>query len=392
MNIDTFNSLQKPLDQEAYTCAISSSEPEVLPVTIALSHGGPTIYNTGKQSQRVLVGTARGITVIERDGAGWTVSSEVLPDKHIGAILIEQKSGAVFAGAYGDGSLSVSFDGGATWQPRDNGLTEHDVYSLEAVEVEGRTRLFCGTEPAKLFVSDDLGETWREVPALRDVPTVGGWSFPAPPHVAHAKHITVDPRDARTLYVSVEVGGLLRSSDGGETWEDVPGMYEDVHRLVINPREPQRMYVSGGLGLWQSNDGGMTWQHSTDHDHEIGGYPDQLVYHPNNPDLMFVAAAKDTPGAWRNNPFAGARISRSRDGGKTWEPLTNGLPDRMQGNIEAMCLEVTGPGEACSLYAATTAGEVFVSDDAGDSWTLALQDLAPISKGGHYRPLAAGRA
>jgi photosystem II stability/assembly factor-like uncharacterized protein len=339
-----------------------------------------------------LVGTARGITTVEREAEGWRVAGEVLKEKHIGAILIEPRSGAIFAGAYGEGSLCVSLDGGETWQPRDTGLTERDVYSLEAVEMDGRTRLFCGTEPAKLFVSDDLGKTWRELSGLRSVPTVEGWSFPAPPHVAHAKHITVDPRDARTMYVSIEVGGLLRSTDGGETWQDVPGMYEDVHRLVINPAAPQRMFVSGGAGLWQSDDGGKAWRNTTDHGHEIGGYPDQLVYHPNNPDLMFVAAAKDSPGAWRTNPFAGARIARTRDGGNTWEQLTNGLPDRMQGNVEAMCLEVTGPGEACSVFAATTAGEVFVSEDAGDSWTLALFDLAPISKGGHYRPLAAGRA
>jgi photosystem II stability/assembly factor-like uncharacterized protein len=361
-------------------------------MTIALSHGGPTIYETGDQSQRVLVGTARGIAAIERSDGGWHVAYESLTDKHIGAILVEPHSGTIFAGAYGDGSLHSSFDGGETWQRWDHGLTEHDVYSLEAVEVDGKVRLFCGTEPAKLFVSDDLGESWRELPGLREVPTVDSWSFPGPPHIAHAKHITVDPRDARTMYVSIEVGGLLRSADGGETWQDVPGMYEDVHRLLINPSAPQHLYVSGGAGLWQSDDGGETWRNTTDHHHEIGGYPDQLVYHPANPDLMFVASAKDSPGEWRSHPFAGARISRSRDGGKTWEPLTNGLPDRMQGNVEAMCLEVTGFGEACSLFAATTAGEVFVSDDAGDSWTLALSDLAPISKGGHYVPLMAGRA
>jgi photosystem II stability/assembly factor-like uncharacterized protein len=361
-------------------------------MTIALSHGGPTIYETGQQSPRVLVGTARGVTTIERSGAGWRIAAEALTDKHIGAILIEPRSGTVFAGAYGDGSLHASLDGGETWARRDHGLTERDVFSLEAIELEGRTRMFCGTEPAKLFVSDDLGENWRELPGLRDVPTVGSWSFPGPPHVAHAKHITVDPRDPKTMYVSIEVGGLLRSTDGGETWEDMPGMYEDVHRLLINPAAPQHMYVSGGAGLWQSDDDGATWRNTTDHRHEIGGYPDQLVYHPKNPDLMFVASAKDSPGAWRANPFAGARISRSRDAGVTWQPLTNGLPDRLQGNVEAMSLEVTGPGDACSIFAATTAGEVFVSDDAGDSWTLALCDLAPISKGGHFVPLMAGRA
>jgi hypothetical protein len=103
---------------------------------------------------------------------------------------------------------------------------------------------------------------------------------------------------------------------------------------------------------------------------------------------MFVAAAQHNPGSWRESHFAGARISRSRDRGRTWEILGNGLPDRLQGNVEAMCLEDHGGG-SCSLLAATTAGEVWSSDDSGDTWSLSVTGLAPISKAGHYRNLVA---
>jgi photosystem II stability/assembly factor-like uncharacterized protein len=357
-------------------------------MTIALSHGGPTIYNSSSRSDDVLVGTARGVVRISRRGSGWEATETTLEGKHIGALLIEPTSGKIFAGSYKDGSVDVSEDGGHTWRASDTGLTERDVYSLEAKRIGGRLRLFCGTEPAKLFVSDDMGATWSERAGLRQVPTVEKWYFPGPPHIAHAKHVSFDPRDEKTVYVSIEVGGLLRSRDGGDTWEDIPGMFEDVHRLIINPKDPRKMYVSGGAGLWLSDDGGETWENTTDHDHEIGGYPDQLVYHPGNPELMFVAAASDTPNTWRETHNAGAHIARSRDAGRTWEILTNGLPDAMQGNVEAMCLEAVGDG--CSVFAATTSGEVFVSDDAGDSWSLAVGSLAPISKGGHFVPLAVG--
>ena len=350
--------------------------------TIALSHGGPTQYASPKRSEELLVGTARGIARLRREGAGWRGDGTVLESQHNAAILIEPHSGHIYAGSYGDGSLHVSQDGGATWHHSDAGLTEHNVFSLEALTLNGAVRLFCGTEPAKLFVSDDLGATWSERPALRSVPTVDSWSFPGPPHVAHAKHIAFDPANPSTMYVSIEVGGLLRSDDGGDTWRDVPGMYEDVHRLVINPSQPSRMYVTGGDGLYASEDAGDSWQHWTTTEHEIGGYPDQLVFNPRNPDVMFIASAKDSPGAWRQTHFAGARISRSTDGGRSWQVLRNGLPDRMQGNIEAMCLEDWG--ESCSIFAATTAGEVFASDDAGDSWSIIAEGLAPISKGGHY--------
>ena len=357
-------------------------------MTIALSHGGPTIHTSMEPSNELLVGTNEGIARLVRDDGAWRAADQTLRDLHIGAILVESDNLAL-AGGYGSGSLYLSRDGGHNWERFDEGLTETDIYSLASLRRNGRLRLFVGTEPARLFCSDDFGP-WNELPELRSVPSVGSWSFPAPPHVAHAKHITFDPRNPSTMYVSIEVGGLLRSDDEGLTWREVPGMYEDVHRLVINPREPEKMYVTGGAGLYASTDSGVTWEHRTDRDHELGGYPDQLVYLPSNPDVMFIASAHKGPGSWRESHYAGARISRSRDGGRTWEVLGGGLPDRMQGNVEAMCLEEAGG--TCSIFAATTAGEVWSSNDGGDSWSVIAADLAPISKGGHYRNLQPAHA
>jgi photosystem II stability/assembly factor-like uncharacterized protein len=354
-------------------------------LAITLSHGGTTIYAPSQHSNEVLVGTREGVVRIVRGaGNGWTVADRSLTDLHIHAIIVEPVSGAVFAGASG-GGIHASSDGGRTWEERSNGLSERDVYSLASAQIDGRTRLFAGTEPAHLFVSDDLGRQWRELPALRSVPGNENWSFPAPPHVGHLKHINFDPRDAHTMFGSIEVGGLLKSDDAGETWTEIPGMYEDVHRTVINPRSPERIYVTGGDGVYVTSDAGASWEHWTDRNSEIGGYPDLLVYAPSQPDLMFIAAAQCSPGEWRQSHFAGARISRSRDGGRTWEVLRNGLPDRLQASVEAVALEEAEG--TIRLFAATTAGEVYCSDDAGDHWSLAVQGLAPISKGGHYRAL-----
>src|SRR5207245_2665739 len=110
----------------------------------------------------------------------------------------------IFAGAF-HGTIMCSGDAGQTWEPRDTGIEHHDVYSLGYARIDGRLRLFAGTEPAHLYVSDDLGLSWRELPRLRSVPSVAKWNFPAPPHVAHTKHITFAPND-RTIYVSIEQG------------------------------------------------------------------------------------------------------------------------------------------------------------------------------------------
>jgi photosystem II stability/assembly factor-like uncharacterized protein len=339
-------------------------------MAIALSHGGSTIHSSPTPSTEVLVGTREGVVTIARatSGSDWRITHRALTDKHISAIINEPKSGLTFAGAF-HGSVHASADDGKTWEPRGNGLSQSNVYSLAAQRVNGRVRLFAGTEPAHLFFSDDLGLQWTELPALRSVPSVPKWNFPAPPHIGHVKHINFDPENPATIYASIEVGGLLRSTDGGEHWEEFPSLYEDVHRLMIHPTDGKFLYAVTGRGLY------------------VGGYPDGFVFRPSDPKTVFMTAAHDAPGTWRTTHFAGARISRSRDGGRTWEILRNGLPDRLQASIEAFCLEEAGGSSA--VFAATTSGDVFCSEDLGESWQKIITGLPPISKAGHYRNLVA---
>ena len=357
-------------------------------MAITLSHGGTTIYSSPSLSNEVLVGTREGVLTIARENsdAEWQVTHRAMPDKHISAMITEPESGLIFAGAF-HGSVQVSADGGKSWEPRGNGMTQDNVYSLAARRIDGRVRLFAGTEPAHLFISDDLGVNWSEIPSLRTVPSVPKWSFPAPPHIGHVKHINFDPDNPTTIYASVEVGGLLKSTDGGQSWQEFPGLYEDVHRLMIHPNNRTLLYAVTGRGLYVSPDGGAHWDQWTRREDEIGGYPDGFVFRPSDPKLILMTAAQDAPGTWRTTHFAGARISRSKDGGRTWEILRNGLPDRLQASIEAFCLEEAGA--SCAVYAATTSGEIYCSEDLGENWRIIVTGLPPVSKAGHYRALVA---
>lgn len=357
-------------------------------MAIGLSHGGATIYASAFASNEVLVGTREGVVAIARAEAAaeWRVAHRTLADKHISAIIIEPENGWIFAGAF-HGSVHMSADGGRSWEPRSSGMSQNNVYSLAARRIDGRVQLFAGTEPAHLFASDDFGAHWEEIPSLRGVPSVPKWSFPAPPHIGHVKHINFDPDAPETIYASIEVGGLLRSRDNGASWEEFPGLYEDVHRLMIHPSNSKFLYAVTGRGLYVSPDAGASWQQWTRREDEVGGYPDGFVFHPSDPNLIFMTAAHDAPGTWRTTHFAGARISRSQDGGQTWEILRNGLPDRLQASIEAFCLEEAG--DRCQIFAATTSGDVLYSEDLGDHWQTAVSGLPPISKAGHYRNLVA---
>ena len=132
--------------------------------------------------------------------------------------MIDGETKTVFAGL-SRGGVQASRDGGKTWAAKAKGLDEADVYSLNLVRNGGASKLYCGIEPAHLYESDDLGETWRDVASIRNVGSVPKWNFPWPPHIGHVKDIAITPSDSRTIYISVEQGALLKSTDGGRDLE-----------------------------------------------------------------------------------------------------------------------------------------------------------------------------
>jgi len=296
---------------------------------------------------------------------------------------VEPESGIYFAGVY-KGGVHVSEDKGKSWEKRTEGLSSEDIYSLTFVNANGGTTVYCGTEPARLFRSDDLGAHWSELSALAEAPGKGGWTFPAPPFVAHVKFIAIDPHDSDIIYAAVEVGGLLKSRDGGKSWTAQSGFYEDVHRIVICKSDTNKVYISTGAGVYHTTDGGENWQRITDYKMRIG-YPDPLVAVPGREHLMFVAGARNTPGAWRKMHTADSKIARSRDGGESWELLTGGLPPLMRCNFEAVT--IMSWNGAFELFAGTTDGEVYYSDDEGENWSKIMTGLPPVSKFNHYRGL-----
>jgi photosystem II stability/assembly factor-like uncharacterized protein len=350
-----------------------------------MSIGGPTVFETRTPADEILAGTARGVVWLRRGGRGepWRVSHRALADYHISNLVEDPASGRLFAGTHGDG-IHASDDGGRTWQRKDRGVSHANIYAMSAVRAADGVRLYAGTEPAHLFESRDSGETWEELPALRSVPTVETWMFPAPPHVAHVKHITFDPRAADTIYASVEVGGGLKSTDAGRSWRQMGGFFEDVHRMVVTAARPDEIFMGNGIGIYRSADAGETWEQLTDRSARIA-YPDAVIVDPRNPDTVFIAGAICGPGDWRRTKTAVARIARSRDGGRSWTYLEGGLPPHIHGNIEGFTLNVWPGGSA--LFAGTTDGDVFVSDDGGETWSTIARRIGPVSKGGHHLAL-----
>lgn len=364
-------------------------------MTACIAPNGPNMYRSDKPVDRMLVGTLDGVSILQRSGGSWMVKGRELEGKHVSSLLFEAKQGGVFAGIH-DGGVFFSADQGETWEQRTDGLAVEHVYTLGLDDRGGKTVIYAGTEPARLFRSEDYGKSWHELPALRDVPDTDKWTFPAPPHLGHVKTMAFDPRDEQVMLVGIEQGALLKTTDGGQSWHELASfskpddeVYKDVHRVLLRPSNADEIFMTGGMGLYHTTDQGRTFEHVTNREFRVG-YPDQMVFSPRDDRVMFMAGSSHHPGSWRQSHQADSTVIRTRDGGKTWDLANHGLPEGMRANLEAMAL-VAWP-EGYAVFAANTDGEVYLTEDEGESWQRIASGLAPISKAGHYRNLQATAA
>ena len=267
-------------------------------------------------------------------------------------------------------------------------VRQADLWSARAGRLMGRNAVLVGALPAHLYVSEDAGKSWRELPALRRVPSVSQWCFPPPPRIGHVKDIVID---GDRLLVGIEIGALLVSSDFGESFSELPvepnARECDIHRILVHQARPERVIIANGLmGVMTSEDRGATWRKNPMP--REANYPDAIVVHPDDPDLIFLTAGVGWPQHWYQLGRARGKIVRSRDAGTSWERLLGGLPNGQRAVFSALTIEARPDGFA--LYAADTDGQVFESLDGGDSWSV-IADVPPVSKGEFHRALVRER-
>jgi photosystem II stability/assembly factor-like uncharacterized protein len=161
----------------------------------------------------------------------------------------------------------------------------------------------------------------------------------------------------------------------------------DIHRVLVNKARPGRILIANGIvGVMTSDDNGKTWRKNPMPPE--ANYPDPMVIHPDQPDLVFLTAGVGWPPHWYKLGRARGKMFRSRDAGETWERLLGGLPNGQRATFGALTIEVHDKGYG--LYAADTDGQVFESLDGGDTWCI-IADVAAVSKGEFYRGLVKDR-
>ena len=303
---------------------------------------------------RLFAATGDAIVRLEETDGAW-VGTRTLDGSGAQCLAVDPHTAdTVFAGLR-EGGVRRSQDGGATWV--DCALPEPGVFSLAVSAADGT--VYAGTEPSRLFASRDRGGTWEALDALLELPSCPTWSFPPRPWTSHVRWIAPSPHDGRLLLVGIELGGLMRSADGGRTWEDHrPGAQRDVHCLAWHPSVAGRGYEAGGGGAAFSMDGGETW--SPADEGRDRNYAWALTVDPADPDRWFVSASTG-PYAAHGRGDPRARIYRRQEG-EPWVALSGGLPEP----LPAMPYALLATDDR--LFAGLADGRLWESRDHGDTW------------------------
>jgi hypothetical protein len=277
-------------------------------------------------------------------------------------LAVDPKAPETLYAGTSDEGLFKSVDGGGSWEAL-SGIEHRRVTAVAVSPADGA--VYAGTEPSALFVSRDGGESWLELEELRKLPSQPTWSFPPRPWTSHVRAIAPSYADPDLLVVGIELGGVLRSTDGGETWQDQrPGAQPDCHSLSAHPAAPELFYEAGGGGFARSTDFGDSWE-SVDEGmglHYVWG----LAVDADNPSLVYASAA---PGPYRAH-------GRGASGAAIYRKLGNGPWQATLVGLDAFPYALY-PGSPGAVYAGLGDGTILRGEDAGESW----EEVARVSPG-----------
>ena len=259
------------------------------------------------------------------------------------------------------------------------------VWNIEPGRADEPGVLYAGAQPASLFKSTDRGESWVLNESLYDHPQRGKWNPGAGGLCLHS--IVLDPRDPNRMYVAISAAGVYRTDDGGQSWQPrnknvlvdfeaktYPEFGQCVHKLALHPSYPDVLYQQNHCGVYRSDNCGDDWI-------DLGenklpsrfGFP--IVVHPHDPQTIYVMLEESDQ--FRMSVGSQAAVWRSRDGGENWQRITAGLPDKAHVVVlrEAMVADNLEPA---GLYAGTDTGQIFYSRDDGDNWEVLADFMPPI--------------
>jgi hypothetical protein len=347
----------------------------------------------------LLVGTMKGAFVFRanKKRAKWDVAGPYFPGHAVYAMAYDDRAGRhrIWAGPqsmHWGAVLRSSDDFGKKWTtpeeanvkfPENSGAALVRIWQI--VPGHAPNQLYCGVEPAALFVSSDAGKSWSLNEGLWNHPQRPKWQPGGGGLCLHT--ILLDPADSKRIRVAISTGGMYVTNDGGSSWgpsnrgvraQFLPDKYPEfgqcVHKVVQSRERPERMFLQNHWGLYCTDDGGENWKDVANGVPSDFGFA--MAIHPSDPDSAWIVPLESDE--FRCTPEGKLRVYRTRNGGKRWIAMTKGLPQEEAYETvlrDAMSVDSLDP---VGVYFGTRSGKLFRSANEGKSWSLVTDGLPPI--------------
>lgn len=267
--------------------------------------------------------------------------------------------------------LFCSVDGGDSWNDMGLRVEGSAVYSI-LLDPGNPATIYAGLDHTTICKTVDGGGTWRRLPTIQPEAAITG-CFPV-----RVLQMGLDPNAPNEIYGALEVGGFIRSLDGGETWDDRSGNLAafavqphlksmilsdkdtegmlDLHALVVSPTHSGMVWIANRMGLFVSEDRGDNWR-----EFGIGRFSDltyarDIMVSPHDPKVYLAALSESSRG------HAGS-LYRSGDSGETWQRIDHGI------SVDSTVMKVSVSScEPDRIFFGARLGQVFGTEDGGDSW------------------------
>jgi len=354
-------------------------------------------------TKKLLLGTRKGLLILGQQNGDWHVESEQIPGVPVSYAMRDHRNDTLWAcldhGHWG-GKLHCSQDGGQTWEempapkypegatrPPDDEEPASTTY-LWIIQPGGDDqpqRLYLGTEPGGLFQTDDGGESFHLVETLWNQTSRNNWMGGGRDHPGLCS-IVVDPRNSEHITIGISVGGVYETRDGGKTWEGrnkgliaeyLPNpnaeFGHDPHFMIASPSNPDVLWQQNHCGVFRSVDAGCNWENISQKEEASVKFGFPIALDANDENTAWVIPAESDE---QRIPVDRALfVARTEDGGKTWQQLRDGLPqENCYGIVFRHALDIAGD----TLVFGTTAGNVYLSENRGDSWRCIVSNLAVV--------------
>jgi len=349
----------------------------------------------------LLVGTMKGAFVLRANDSRkkWDVGGPYFPGSAVYAMAYDGRAGRhrIWAGPHSMhwGALLRSTDDfGKSWTnpeaanvkfPESAGAALERVWQIVPGRESEPETLYCGVEPAAVFTSKDAGETWQLNQGLWNHPQRAKWMPGGGGLCLHT--ILLHPSDPKRIRIAISTAGMYVTDDGGATWrpsnhgvraEFLPDKYPEfgqcVHKVVQAKQKPSRMYLQNHWGLYRSDDDGETWKDVANGVPSDFGFA--MAVHPDDPDCAWIVPLESDQ--FRCTREGKLRVYRTRNGGKKWEALAKGLPQKEAYETvlrDAMAVDALDP---VGVYFGTRSGKLFGSANEGKSWSAIADGLPPV--------------